>query len=157
MTSFGKIFLFTALLGLSLMVVSIGYTMSADKSIDFSVKEATKQAMYTGIKKGCVRVTENVVLDEKVTKEALVRSVAELSTYENGTVYLDIHKLSTNPAMLSVEAYHVIDTPFQSYLNIMEHTNKSSKTTTREFAAAIFEAKQTQKPTTATQINGACN
>ncbi|MED3553124.1 hypothetical protein [Cytobacillus praedii] len=47
--------------------------MSAGKIIDFSVKEETKQAMYQGISKWGLRVNENIVLDEEVTKEALER------------------------------------------------------------------------------------
>lgn len=148
MAHFGKVFFVVVLFAFSLMIVSVGNTMTADKSVDFSVKEATKQAMYVGIKKGCVRVDENIVLDEEVTKEALVRSYSELSRYDQGVVDLYVHEFSSYPAMLSTEAYHVIDTPFQKFLNLWNKTDKSSEATVREFEAAIFEAKGIIRPIT---------
>lgn len=153
MIHYGKVFFVIVLFAFSLLIVSVGNTMTADKTVDFSVREATKQAMYTGIKKGCVRVDENIVLDEEATKEALVRAFAELSRYDQGKVDLYVHRFSSYPAMLSTEAYHVIDTPFQKFVNRWNDTDESSEATVRELEAAIFEAKSEVRPITSDDPN----
>lgn len=149
MNFIGKLFLWMGLAMFSLLVISVGFSMSADKSVDFSVKEATKQAMYQGISKGCLRVDENIVLDEEVTKEALVRSFSNLSRYDQGKVDLFIHEFSSYPPMLSTEAYHTINTPFKEWLNVWDRGKRDSENTVRELELAIFEAKSLTKPITA--------
>lgn len=149
MNFFAKVILWMGLMMFSLLTISVGFNMTADKSVDFSVKEATKQAMYQGISKGCLRVDENIVLDERATKEALVRNFADLSRYDQGKVDLYVHEFSSYPPMLSTEAYHTIDTPFKSWLNVWDRGDRDRETTVRELEVAIFEAKSLTKSITA--------
>lgn len=157
MNFFAKLFLWIGIAAFALLVISLGMTMTADKSIDFSVKEATKQAMYAGINKGCLRVNENISLDKRATEEVLVRSFSELARYDEGKVDLYIHEFSAYPPMLSTEAYHTIDTPFKGWLNAMVQGVRDRETNVRELEVVIFEGKSEIKPEKShIPTNGTC-
>lgn len=134
---------------ISLVVLSSGMLVSADKSTDVALKEATEQSMYAGVNKGCLRVDENIVLDKEKVKQAFRSKYEKLVNYKAGTTNLYIHQLDSYPPLLAAESYQTISTPFMRYANGIDNEDKSDENTVRALEIAIFEATSLQKKVTA--------
>lgn len=152
MSIFDKGYLWFAMLIFTFFVVSAGMLVSADKSTDGALKQATEQSMYIGVNKGCLRVDENVTLNEKVTKENFKEKYASLVTYHDGYTNLYVHDFNSYPAMLSTEAYQTIKTPIKGWYNSLRNENLSDEDTVRSLEVGIFEATSITKPKTAESL-----
>lgn len=157
MTLIDKGLLFFALLLISLVVVSSGMVSSADKSTDGALKQATEQSMYAGVNKGCLRVDENIVLNEEKVKQTFQKKYEKMINYKAGKTDLFIHQLDSYPPLLATEAYQTISTPFMRYANGIDNEDESDENTVRAFEVAIFEATSLQKPVTAEGIGDVGN
>jgi hypothetical protein len=125
---------------------------SADKSTDVALKEATEQSMYAGVNKGCLRVDENIVLDEEKVRQEFVSKYEKMVNYKAGTSNLYIHQLNGYAPLLAAEAYQTISTPFERYLNGLDGGGRSDENSVRAFQVGIFEATSLEKPITAEGI-----
>lgn len=152
MSVLDKGLLFFLMLLLALLVMSNRMIFSADTSTDIALKEATEQSMYAGVNKGCLRVDENIVLDEEKVKQEFVSRYEKMVNYTAGRTNLYIHQLNGYAPLLSAEAYQTISTPFKRYLNGLDGGNRSDENSVRAFQVGIFEATSLDKPISAEGI-----
>ena len=149
MSFFDKGILWFVMLSFSVLIISVGMLLSADTSTDNALKEATKQSMYAGVEKGCLRVDENLVLNEEVVKTTFLSRYQELTDYEEGTTDLYIHNLNEYAPMLATESYQTVTTPFMRFINGLTHSTNTDQNSVRSFEVAVFEATSLVKPSTA--------
>lgn len=149
MAIFDKGYLWFVMLSFVTLVISVGMLLSADTSTDNALKGATEQAMYAGVSKGCLRVDENIVLDEAIVKNTFRNTYEQLTDYEDGITDLYIHQFENYAPMLATESRQTINTPFTRWMNGLNKEDKSDENSVRAFEVAIFEATSIQKPNSA--------
>lgn len=129
----------------TVFVMSYEYIGFADNDNETSSDNTTRNSMTKAINMGDARVNEEITINEDIAVEAVVREYAQTSDFNDGTRYLNIFKTSSKPAMLAVEAYNKVETPFNSMANRFSEEENSNETITRSREIVIFEAKNLNK------------
>lgn len=114
----------------------------ADSDNETSVENASRNAMTIAVNLGNARVNEEITINEEIAVEAVVRQYADSADFFDGDRYLNIYQVSSDPAMLAVESFTQLESPF---LGFTRGFSNSNDVTTRSREIVIFEAKNLTK------------
>ena len=133
------------LLLFAVLGASFAYVSMAAEDNDNTLKVSTSSAMTKAINKGAVRVDEEITINPKVAEEALLREFADNSSFMDGSKKINIYKISSKPAMISVESYNTVEIPISKMLKQFNKKEEEQKGKVRDRETVIFEAKKTAK------------
>ncbi|MEH6944653.1 DUF5411 family protein [Bacillus sp. JJ722] len=125
--------------------VSYQYIAMADSDNETSSTNTARNSMNVAINWGNARVNEEVTINEEIAREAVVRQYADTASFHDGNKYLNIYEVSSKPAMLAVDSYGSVDTPFMNMTNNFKGENNDTNTITRSREIVIYEAKDLKK------------
>ncbi len=125
---------------------SFEYAAVADSDNQTSVVNSSRNAMTEAVNLGSARVNEELTINEEIAVESVLREYSSASDFYDGSRYLNVYQVSSDPPMIAVESYLSIGTPIKPMLN--RHTKKTdvSETIGRSREIIIYEAKETVRP-----------
>lgn len=121
-----------------LIVVSSRYLFSSAQDNHSTLEITSRDAIQKSVNMGAVRVNEEVTINPEMAKEVFVRQFVESSNFDDGDRVLNIVGLNSNPAMLAVESYQILD-----YNPATRFMGSEKPSTVRDVDVIIYEAKST--------------
>lgn len=125
--------------------VSYQYIGMADSDNETSSTNTARNSMNVAINWGNARVNEEVTINEEIAREAVVRQYADTASFHDGNKYLNVFKVSSKPAMIAVDSYGSIGTPYMGMVNQFKGTEYEVNKIIRSREIVIYEAKKLRK------------
>lgn len=124
---------------------SFSYLSAANSDNQTAVTNSARNAMTEAINLGNQRVNEEITINEEVAIEATLRMYAASSDFDDGARYLNVYRVESDPAYISVDSYLEIGTPIRGMLNYFSSDVKVIPDITRSREVIIYEAKETER------------
>lgn len=140
----GAFILIVGLLAIG-FIYSFEYLKVADSDNQTAVTNSARNAMTEAINLGNQRVNEEITINEEVAIEATLRMYAATSDFDDGARHLNVYRVESDPAYISVDSYLEIGTPIRGMLNYFSSEVEIIPDLTRSREIVIYEAKDTER------------